>query len=419
MTDALSRVQTLGEALVRLQRPIRILRTISWPDALQREFFRRGAQHNPQPVYCWPTGFQPDELLPALQQIETEAPSDHPAGVLLAETSRSYQLATRMLAAVGTSDFSRHSAELYGRPDSPFLRSSQTTLALARHFDDILDDYGSLAPREDELTPEDAAALLQSRIDEFFGPNKVQVELADDIGSSAAAGAEVIRLKRANHTKREIEQLAQHEGFVHVATSRNGRAQKRLPFLGYAAPRTTRTQEGLAIFSEFITQHLDLGRLRRLSDRILAIQLSQDGADFVSLYRFFLGRDHDEGSAFECARRVVRGGLVQGGGPFMKDVCYLDGLARVHAFLKVSIARRRPDWISLLFVGKLDLDDIPRVAALRDAGAITAPRYIPDWARNLPWLTAWLSYTSFLQGVDLDAERSHYQSLVDELAPIF
>jgi hypothetical protein len=99
-----------------------------------------------------------------------------------------------------------------------------------------------------------------------------------------------------------------------------------LRFLGSGSPRTTRTQEGLAVFGELLSQTMDLERMRRLSDRILAIKLAEDGADFLELYRYFLEHGHEPPAAFDCARRVCRGGLVEGGAPFTKDVCYLDGL---------------------------------------------------------------------------------------------
>src|SRR5688572_33223792 len=68
-----------------------------------------------------------------------------------------------------------------------------------------------------------------------------------------------------------------------------------------------------------------------------SIQMAEDGADFLDLYRFFLGRGHDEENAYDNARRVCRGGLVEGGAPFTKDVCYLDGLLRVTNFLRIAL----------------------------------------------------------------------------------
>ena len=66
----------------------------------------------------------------------------------------------------------------------------------------------------------------------------------------------------------DIHQLIQHEGFVHMLTAINGRSQPNLGSLGLNAPRTTRSQEGLATFGELITRSIDLGRLRRIALRI-------------------------------------------------------------------------------------------------------------------------------------------------------
>ncbi len=103
------------------------------------------------------------------------------------------------------------------------------------------------------------------------------------------AGVDGVRLQRgARFSQRDLAQLEFHEGHVHVATALNGRAQPMMPFIGYPSPRTTATQEGLAVLTEFLTQSTSIERLRRLSDRTLAIKMAEDGADFCELYRFFL-----------------------------------------------------------------------------------------------------------------------------------
>ena len=127
------------------------------------------------------------------------------------------------------------------------------------------------------------------------------------------AGVDGVRIKRGQRfSRRDLAQLESHEGHVHVATALNGRAQPVMPFIGYPSPRTTGTQEGLAVLTEFLTQSTSIDRLRRLADRTLAIKMAEDGADFCELYRFFLERGNDEMSAFDCARRVCRGGSARG-----------------------------------------------------------------------------------------------------------
>src|SRR5262249_11026297 len=123
--------------------------------------------------------------------------------------------------------------------------------------------------------------------------------------------------------------------------------------------------------------------LRRLTDRILAVKMAEDGASFLDLYEYFRAHDHEPTAAYDCAFRVCRGGRVEGGAPFTKDVVYLDGLLRVSNFLRATLVRGHSDFVEVLFAGKLDLADIPILAQLRREGIVAAPRYLPAWARDL------------------------------------
>jgi len=122
-------------------------------------------------------------------------------------------------------------------------------------------------------------------------------------------------LDLANHFE-EMYVNIQKLDIIHVATSLNGHSQTDLKILSASHPGTTKTQEGLAVFAEYITGNLDLDRLRRLSDRIIAIQMGIDGADFIDLYRFYLTKTDRPSDAYENARRVCRGGVITGGAPF-------------------------------------------------------------------------------------------------------
>jgi uncharacterized protein (TIGR02421 family) len=221
-----------------------------------------------------------------------------------------------------------------------------------------------------------------------------------------------VRIRRhACFTDGDIRQLIEHEAFVHVLTSLNGRAQTRLPLLARSHPGTTRTQEGLAVFAEFMTGNMEVQRLRRLADRVLAIQMALDGADFLEVYRFFLARTDESGQSFENARRVFRGGRVEGGIPFTKDIVYLDGLLRVHNFMRTVVSLGRADLLHLLFVGKLDLEDVPALAELSAQGLCEPPRFLPGWAEDRGFLVSYLAYSSFLNAVDTTRLRAHYADL--------
>jgi hypothetical protein len=163
---------------------------------------------------------------------------------------------------------------------------------------------------------------------------------------------------------------------------------------------------------------MDPDRLRRLAERVLAIHQAGEGADFLDIYRFFLDRGHEPEQAFENARRVFRGGVLTGGAPFTKDVVYLHGLLRVHNFLRSAVAAHRPDCLRLLFVGKLDVDDIPALALLAREGLVAPPRFLPPWAADLRFLVSYLAYSAFLNQVDLSRIRLRYQQLLDDTPPL-
>lgn len=411
----LERLRDLSLALSHAQRPIRVLRAIAWPDQVMDEFFVRGARELPRVEYE-PPRFDLAVTRGLLRSLAIRAAGEGPLGRLIADTCESFALAVELLGAVGTQRFFDLSSELYGRPLSVSCDGKTTNLALAEHVDRVSARYqdtsrdGAGGP---ELSADAVAAELEQRLTRFFAGHAIRVEVVDSLAANAVAGADVVKLKRtARFSPRDIELLSHHEGQVHIATTLNGRAQPHLACLGTGAPRTTRTQEGLAIFAELLSQSMDLARLRRLADRVLAIRMAEEGASFLDLYRFFLDRGHDERAAFDCARRVCRGGLLGGGAPFTKDVVYLDGLVRVTNFLRVALTRGRSDFVSVLFAGKLDLADIPVLAHMMREGILAPPRYLPAWARDRGFLTAFMSYSAFLNETDLDVTRAYYEELI-------
>ncbi len=204
-----------------------------------------------------------------------------------------------------------------------------------------------------------------------------------------------------------------HEAFIHVGTGLNGRAQTDIPILAIGHPGTTRTQEGLAVYSEYVSGTLGLDRLRRLADRILAVQLVVDGADFIELYRWFLERTPNPEQAFESTRRIFRGAPMTGGAPFTKDCSYLSGYLSVTTFIRAAFTAGRADTLALLFSGKLDLFSIPALGELRSQGLVKPARFLPPWAADPGWVLAHLTLNSFLANIDLDTVSAAMADLLE------
>jgi hypothetical protein len=150
--------------------------------------------------------------------------------------------------------------------------------------------------------------------------------------------------------------------------------------------------------------------MRRLVDRVQAIQMAIDGADFIEVYRFYLGQLGNQAEdAYEFSRRVFRGGVIEGGAPFTKDVVYLDGLLRVHNFLRTVVSTGRLDCLKLIFCGKIDLEDIPVLCELAAQGYIREPKHLPRWIADPDFLITYLTYSSFLNRVDFKRIKERYQ----------
>jgi uncharacterized protein (TIGR02421 family) len=409
-------LREISAQILDAQRPIRVLRVLAWGDELERAFLASKGRELPRPEYR----VSPEIAAAGVRfkALKGRVAGDSALEIFLRDTCDAFATAAQMLASVGTRDFYHHSVELYGRPASFTADRKTTNLDLAQHFRRVVDGVAGRSPipspRDDLVyTAEEVVPLLTARFAGFFPGQNIGVEVVDGIAAKAVAGVDGVRIKRGvRFSGRDLAQLEFHEGQVHVATALNGRAQPVMPFIGYPSPRTTATQEGLAVLTEFLTQSTSIVRMRRLADRTLAIKMAEEGADFCQLYQFFLARGDDESAAFDSARRVCRGGLCAGGAPFTKDVCYLDGLLRVTNFLRVALVKGHLDHVPLFFAGKIEVEDVPLLGRLLREGAVRAPAYLPDWARDLSYLTAFMSYSAFLGVCDLDAERRRYEDLM-------
>ena len=409
--DKLSQAAAL---LHQAERPLRILKNIAWPKEISQTFFENGARELPDPHYV---PVDPRPVREAVAAARTMIDGSSPVHDWLERTATVLELSAGMLASVGTAEFTRWSVDLFGAPSIAHIDQKARPIDLARNLDTVLSEFdhcdltSGRAPHV--LTAQELSARMEPRIRAVFGGETPPIHIVDTLSAKAVASGSYIKLRAdAEFSDLDTAQLVQHEAFVHIATSYNGRAQTTFPILGAGHPGTTRTQEGLAVLAELVSGVNDPARMRRLADRVLAIDMATEGADFLDLYRFFLERTGSETESFENARRVVRGGLVTGGAPFTKDGVYLGGLIRVYNYMRAAVTRGEARHIRLLFAGKFDLDDMPAILALEEHGLIEPPRYLPPWAEDLRALVSYLAFARFIGDVDLASIDRHYDDLL-------
>lgn len=398
---------------------MKILGSLIWDDHHKKAFLKYGRLPNPDYVPVdLETSFE--HVRDARQLIENKGV----VGEWLTRMANSIETTAVMLGSRGTKEFFIQSSKLYGIPKETLIDKKTRVIDLARHMDETLDglDIENLVIDGYEvwLTAEEFAKRLAPNLDEHFGKKAPKIELTAEIPSKALAGSRRIRVNsNARFTPRDVHQLMQHEALIHVATTFNGRAQKQFPYLGRAHARVTEIQEGLAVFAEIISGAMDPRRFRRLADRVIAIQMAIEGADFKEVFDYYMDRLGEPEEAFDNTRRIFRGGVISGGAPFTKDMVYLNGLLRVHNFMRTVVKLHRADLIRLLFVGKLDLEDVPALATLAAEGLIEPPKYMPPWAKDLRFLVSYMSYSGFLNQVKMPGFQAYYEEALSDVPELW
>ncbi|MCA0392748.1 MAG: flavohemoglobin expression-modulating QEGLA motif protein [Proteobacteria bacterium] len=406
MTDAIAHHAALDARLVKAARGIRVLTLASWPAAVQRGFLddlAHGIER--MPVVEYPRQDHAGARR-ELQAIAAAADADHPLGAYLVDSAQQWDVAARLLEALGTAEAGALSIALYGHPEDPLPGGGTTTRDAARHFIDIARelDRELLAPQEQVAISATALQLqLQNALDAFFGSRVIVVELDADMIAKAAAGAYRIRLRDgAAFTDYDRHQLLHHEALVHSLTALNGRGQTAMPSLALSSPRVTTTQEGLAVLAEQITGSIDIERMKRISLRTEAIAMALEGADFLQVFRHFREAGQDDAESFASAQRVFRGVPLHGGAAFTKDTVYLRGLVEVHTFFREALREGRLRQCRRLFAGKMTLDDVRAFDPLFDDGVLVAPRWLPDWVARANGLAGMLAFSLFANRIRLD-----------------
>lgn len=407
----------LDRRLLEAVSGVRLLPSLSWPAEVQRDFlghWRRGRAILPEVSYPTEDYAEVREELTAIQH-ECQFAADHPVGGYIRRTAESWEIATRLLDAAGSPAISGFSEQLFGKPGDLLPGGGSNNCEAARHFIDIADELSAeLTSSEADycLSAETLQMELQRELDRFFVHHSISVVIDPTLTAKAAAGPTRIRLRSATaFSEYDRRQLLEHEAFVHSLTALNGREQPYLASMARNSPRITGTQEGLATFAELITGSIDIGRMKRISLRIIAIDMALNGASFIEVFRFFLDNGQTETDSFNSAARVFRGAPVAGGAAFTKDTVYLHGLLSVHTFFRWALKHRRLQLCRNLFAGKMTLHDVVALEPWFDSGYIRAPLYLPPWVQRANGLAGTLAFSLFANRIKLDRVDSWDLSL--------
>lgn len=161
-----------------------------------------------------------------------------------------------------------------------------------------------------------------------------------------------------NHlfSEHELNVLNNHEIGVHMVTTMNGLLHP-LKIFSHGFPNYEETQEGLAVFAEYMSNNLTVKRLKELAYRVIAVDSLAKGYNFSKTFRLLHNQfDLDRESSFYITLRVHRGG------GFTKDYLYLTGLKKIYDYYKNG------DDLSLLLTGKVTLEYLDEIKELMKKG---------------------------------------------------
>jgi len=419
-------IYELSEQIVAAQKPIRILDSIKWDAQIQEHFFKHKFKKLPHVESHYyqdknPLQYDPhkkiEEFFEIERMIRRKLGQYSGVGSIMQRMCREYSRVVEMLMARGTDKFTEISQELYGSSEDAFHIGAPTLNDLATLVTNTLanlKDQVKTAADDKVFTSEEAVAILGERLGTYFASanRNPRVELSDGILADAAAGADKIKIHKGYmFSEREIRTFEIHEGWVHLGTTLNGMAQPVCTFLSKGPPTSTITQEGLAIITEVFTFSSYPGRVKRLTNRITAVNMAEEGANFIDVFNFYRDQGMDEEDSYQSTTRVFRGSTPDGG-PFTKDLSYSKGFILIYNYIRLAVQHGLVTQIPLLFVGKTTLEDIHILSDLAEEKIIVPPQYVPHQFQDLAALSAWMCYSLFLNKLDLQRLATDFKAIL-------
>jgi uncharacterized protein (TIGR02421 family) len=323
----------------------------------RRAFF---ADHTTPEFVYGPLEDDPDVTASRIAAIDIDGVEDPDLAYLLTAKRHELEMQLEMLRQRDTARFLELSIQLYGTVGPALLGDAEALLDLIPR------------PPSEQGERFDAAAfaqLAEAELDHYRAIHPdldAHVEIRPDSSGVMVSNGNLLIAPTVVVAAERVQALLQHEIGTHVITHVNGSHQP-VRLLGAGLAQYDETQEGLAVFVEYLVGGLTARRLRQLAARVIAVQQMTDGTPFPDVHQHLVDNGVADVEAFTITMRVFRsGGLT-------KDVVYLRGLRRIMEHVGAGGS------LDVLWLGKMALADIPHVDALRQRGALHAPLLVPRY----------------------------------------
>lgn len=328
-------------------------------ESAKKKFFE--SKYTIEPVFVYPEiGFDKFKLHREFFSQPIELIEDSILKNMYEDIIYSYSGLIQCIETIGEGKkFYYNSLHSFGTPTEIDVENAKFIL----HFDD---------EEESELFK---PKYSSNEAEEMFRNYSKRYSFTFDIKHSSTMGAIAMvsnntksLIINSNHTfsQSEMNILTNHEIGVHMVTTMNGLLHP-LKIFSHGFPNNEETQEGLAVYSEYMSNSLTVKRLKELAYRVIAVDSLSKGYTFSKTFNLLHnGYGLNKEKAFHISVRVHRGG------GFTKDYLYLSGLKKVYNYSK-----KHKD-LTLLLTGKISLEYISQIQYLIDKGYAISPKYFTD-----------------------------------------
>ncbi|WP_318344999.1 flavohemoglobin expression-modulating QEGLA motif protein [Flagellimonas baculiformis] len=337
--------------LDRLVRKIELLSYIN-PQNIEKEkqrFF--ASKYTVEPEFKYPKlKFDPYKLHRLFFSQRLERIRNEHLRKLYQDVIYYYSNMVQCIETIGKSrNFYYNSLRVYGSPTEKDVQNARFILHFA--------DEPMVPDMEKVFSAEEARSYFEDFVQQYNFPLNIRYSTSIAAEAMVSNSTQSLLIKKnTKFSKNQLLTLANHEIGVHLVTTYNG-LQQPLKIFSNGLPKNVETQEGLAVFSEYMGGALTLKRLKEIAYRVLAADSLIKGYTFADTFdlihgQYKLNRD----DAFTITLRAHRGG------GFTKDRLYLSGLRKIYK------RYQREESMDVLLTGKVALEYEETINYLKGLG---------------------------------------------------
>lgn len=363
-TKALLEIDTYIDKLVKKIELLNYVNPLNIESEKERFF---DSKYLSDPVFTYPKiDFDKFKLHKEFFSLPIEKIEDKRIKELYEEIIYFYSGLIQCIETIGTGKkFYYNSLHTFGTPTEKDVENAKFIL----HF------------KEDETADHFKPKYTALETEQFFRAFSEQYDFSYNIKHSDTMGAIAMVLNNqqtlvlnSNHmfSENEVGVLTNHEIGVHMVTTMNGLLHP-LKIFSHGFPNNVETQEGLSVFSEYMSGNLTIKRLKELAYRVLAVDSLAKGYSFSKTFRLLHNYyDLNREEAFYITTRTHRGG------GFTKDYLYLTGLNKIFNYYQEGKD------LSPLLTGKVSLEHLEDINYLTQKGyAVPAKHITNSFALNI------------------------------------